>query len=105
MFSMNSLSIPILVAGFIGSTLSLSLSRNITPLWAFMTVIAGTVSAMSLTPLAMKYADFGRGSQDALAFIIGVMGMNALVGVYKFSERFANAPNEILEPHQHEADK
>lgn len=92
MWDENGLQISIISAGFIGGIISLALVRDLTPFRAMMTVCAGTACATYLTPIAMHYSKLGPGSEHALAFILGVTGMNAVAGFFKLSESFANAP-------------
>ncbi len=94
--SPNTLSI--VTAGFIGGVLSLSLVKDLTPFKALMTVMAGTATAYYMTPIIAAYLDKdgAHSNHYAVAFILGVCGMNALAGVFKISESFASAPIETL---------
>ncbi len=76
---------PILIAGFIGSVISLTIFRNMSSFWAFIAVLTGTGCAIYLTPIAAKYVDMGKGEEDALAFIFGAIGMNILLAVRRIA--------------------
>jgi len=84
------------VAGFIGGVVSLSMIRDLTPLKAFGTVLGGTACAAYLTPIALHYTGLAGGAEHALAFFLGVCGMNGVAGVFKVSERFRAKPIETV---------
>ncbi len=88
--------ISVLTAGLIGGVISLSLTSNLTPARALTTVIAGAASAAYLTPIAVAYFELGEGAENALAFLLGVSGMNALAGFFRMSENFAKSPLSTL---------
>ena len=84
------------VAGFIGGVVSLSMIRDLTPLSAVGTVLGGTACAAYLTPIALDFSDLSGSSEHALAFFLGVCGMNGVAGLFKVSERFKSKPLETL---------
>jgi hypothetical protein len=84
------------VAGFVGGVVSLSMLRDLTPLRAVGTVLGGTACAAYLTPLAIEYSGLSGSSEHALAFFLGVCGMNGVAGVFKISEKFKTNPAETM---------
>lgn len=84
------------VAGFVGGVVSLSMLRDLTPMRAMGTVIGGTACAAYLTPIALEYTGLSGASEHALAFFLGVCGMNGVAGVFKISERFRVKPLDTI---------
>lgn len=86
----------VVVAGMVGSVVSLSMIRNLSPLGALGTVVGGTACAAYITPLVVEYSGLTGSSEHALAFFLGVCGMNGVAGIFKISERFRDAPAKTL---------
>ena len=84
------------VAGFVGGVVSLSMIRDLTVLGAIGTVLGGTACAAYLTPIALHYTGLAGSLEHALAFFLGVCGMNGVAGVFKVSERFRTKPVETV---------
>ena len=84
------------VAGFVGGVVSLSMLRDLTPMRALGTVLCGTACAAYLTPIALEYTGLSGSSEHALAFFLGVCGMNGVAGLFKLSERFKMNPIETI---------
>lgn len=84
------------VAGFVGGVVSLSMLRDLTPIRAVGTVLGGTACAAYLTPLAIEYSGLSGSSEHALAFFLGVCGMNGVAGVFKISEKFKADPAKAV---------
>jgi hypothetical protein len=84
------------VAGFVGGVVSLSLIRNLTPLSAVGTVLGGTACAAYLTPIVLEYTGLNGSMEHALAFLLGIVGMNGVAGVFKISERFKSQPIDTI---------
>lgn len=87
----------VVIAGLVGGVVSLSLVRDLTPLKAFGTVLGGTACAAYLTPIALEYTGFSGATEHALAFFLGVCGMNGVAGVFKLSQRFREKPGETFQ--------
>lgn len=87
-----------LIAGFIGAILSLYFIKNLTRTKAAVAVIGGAACAAYLTPWIIVW--FGlRGSEEAesaAAFLIGILGMNIIGGVFFIGEQFKNNPIEFF---------
>lgn len=84
------------VAGFVGGVVSLSMLRDLTPMRAVGTVVGGTACAAYLTPIVLEYTGLSGTSEHALAFFLGVCGMNGVAGVFKISERFKAKPLDTI---------
>lgn len=82
----------IVVAGVVGSVVSLSMIRNLSLTGAMGTILGGTACAAYLTPLVVEYTKLTGASEHALAFFLGVCGMNAVAGLFKVSEKFKADP-------------
>jgi uncharacterized membrane protein YeaQ/YmgE (transglycosylase-associated protein family) len=81
------------VAGLIGGILALSMMPKLTFRKAVTAVIGGAACAAYATPLAVYFFSIeNRNLENALAFVMGVVGMNVLGGIFTLSERWRRAP-------------
>lgn len=86
----------LVIAGFVGSIVSLTFVRGLTPLGAIGAILIGVASAVYLTPVAVEGFDLSRNAENGLAFGLGLFGMNLVGGVFRLSERFRAKPLETL---------
>ncbi|WP_150526835.1 peptidase M48 [Roseibium sediminis] len=80
------------VAGLVGAVVSLGYMRELTPGRAFLYILTGTACAAYGTPLVVKWLAVSGATENGVAFLTGVVGMNILAGVFKVSERFKREP-------------
>ena len=64
-----------LIAGLAGAVLSLLHEPNLTRMKALGQVVSGVASAVYLTPLASEYLGLGVSTHNALAYVMGLVGM------------------------------
>ncbi|EFO31548.1 peptidase M48, Ste24p [Roseibium sp. TrichSKD4] len=81
-----------LVAGLVGAVVSLTFMRDLSPARALLYIITGTACAAYGTPLVVKWLSLTGPTENGIAFITGMVGMNILAGVFKISERFKREP-------------
>ena len=90
--SLLGLKIGTVMAGLIGGVASLAFITNLTPRAGFTAVLGGAICAGLLTPAAAAYLAMTGSMENALAFFLGVCGMNFVGGMFKISEGFMNSP-------------
>ena len=82
-----------LVAGLVGGVLALSMMPQLTWRRAMTAVIGGGACAAYGTPIVAEATGLAsRHMENGLAFVLGVIGMNILGGVFKLSERWRDRP-------------
>lgn len=81
-----------IAAGLIGGVASLAFITNLTPRAGFTAVLGGAICAGLLTPAAAAFLSMSGSMENALAFFLGVCGMNLVGGMFKISEAFKNNP-------------
>lgn len=82
-----------LVAGLVGGVLALSMMPQLTWRKAMTAVIGGGACAAYATPIAAEFLGLAsRHMENGLAFVLGVVGMNVLGGIFKLSERWRDKP-------------
>jgi hypothetical protein len=87
------LKVSTLVAGLIGGVLALSMMPQLTWRKAMTAVIGGGACAAYATPIAAEILGLtSRHLENGLAFILGVIGMNILGGIFRLSERWRDRP-------------
>ncbi len=90
--SLLGLKIGTVVAGLIGGVASLAFITNLTPKAGFTAVIGGAFCAGYVTPALAEYLSVAGPMENALAFFLGVCGMNLVGGIFKLSDRFKQQP-------------
>lgn len=86
------LKIGTIAAGLVGGVASLAFITNLTPKAGFTAVLGGTICAGFFTPAVAAFLSVTGSMESALAFILGVCGMNFVGGLFKISEAFRNKP-------------
>ncbi len=82
-----------LVAGLIGGVLALSMMPQLTFRKAVAAVLGGGACAAYATPVVAELLNLtSRHVENGLAFVLGVIGMNLLGGLFKLSEQWRNKP-------------
>lgn len=82
-----------LLAGFAGGVVSLSYMRELTAWQMALAVLAGTLTAGYLTPLAMFWlGGVPIEAENAIAFLVGLTAMNIIPGFIRLSAAFRNRP-------------
>lgn len=86
------------IAGFIGAILSLYFIKDLTRTKAAVAVFGGAACAAYLAPVLIAW--FGlQGSEEAesgAAFLIGILGMNIIGGVFYIGEQFKSNPFQFF---------
>lgn len=90
--SLLGLKIGTVVAGLIGGVASLAFITNLTPKAGFTAVLGGSICAGVFTPAAASYLAMSGAMENALAFFLGVCGMNFVGGLFKLSDSFKDRP-------------
>lgn len=87
------LKVSTLVAGLVGGVLALSMMPQLTWRKAMTAVVGGGACAAYATPIAAEVLGLGsRHLENGLAFVLGVIGMNILGGVFTLSEQWRKRP-------------
>ncbi len=82
-----------LVAGLVGGVLALSMMPKLTFRKSVTAVIGGGACAGYATPIVADVLSLAsRNVENGLAFVLGVVGMNILGGLFKLSERWRERP-------------
>ncbi len=76
----------VLLAGFMGSVVSLSFVRGLTKKQILLAVLVGVACANYVTPIAMHYLGLPREIELGAAFFVGLTAMNFIPAVLKLSE-------------------
>lgn len=90
------LKFPTLIAGVIGGIISLSFIRNLSLFKGFTALLAGSFCAGYWTAPLAAYIGVSPDSDNAIAFFIGVVGMNLIAGIYKLFEAFSEKPLQTI---------
>lgn len=86
------------VAGLVGGVLSLSMMPRLTFRKAVTAVIGGGACAAYGTPLVVEYLGLSsRNLENGLAFVLGVVGMHILGGIFTMSDRWRRNPSIDLD--------
>jgi hypothetical protein len=87
------LKVSTLVAGLVGGVLALSMMPQLTWRKAMTAVVGGGACAAYATPIAAEMLGLAsRHLENGLAFVLGVIGMNILGGIFRLSERWRDRP-------------
>jgi len=82
-----------LVAGLVGGVLALSMMPKLTFRLSMTAVVGGGACAVYATPIVADLVNLtSRHVENGLAFILGVVGMNVLGGLFKLSEKWRDKP-------------
>ena len=82
----------LVVAGLVGGVASLAFVSSYSPKEGFAAIIGGTACAAYLTPIiAAKFNVMGS-TENAIAFLLGIGGMNIIGGLFKLSAGFRKDP-------------
>lgn len=90
--SLLGLKIGTVAAGLIGGVASLAFITNLTPRAGFTAVLGGSICAGVFTPAAASFLSMTGSMENALAFFLGVCGMNFVGGLFKISDSFRDRP-------------
>jgi len=90
--SLLGLKIGTVCAGLLGGVASLAFISNLTPRAGFAAVLGGSICAGFLTPAAASALSMTGAMENALAFFLGVCGMNLVGGLFKLSDAFKDSP-------------
>ena len=90
--SLLGLKIGTVIAGLIGGVASLAFISNLTPRAGFAAVLGGAICAGLLTPAASSLLNMNGSMENALAFFLGVCGMNLVGGIFQISASFRSTP-------------
>jgi len=84
-----------LIAGFMGSVVTLSFVRDLPRLAMLTSVGTGAVTAHYITPLVWLSWPALSG-QFGISFLIGILAMNLIPGVMQLGEEFSKAPLRFI---------
>lgn len=89
------------LAGFIGGVISLAFMQSLSLTGKILSVFGGAFSAGYFAPLIVHYfyssgASLAAGTENAIAFLTGLIGMNFLAGIYKVSLALREDPSSVL---------
>ena len=87
---------PVAIAAIVGALLSLIMTKGLTPIRAMISLISGFFSSIYCTPLIVSYFDISSDGQNGIAFLLGVIGMNLVNGLYSLSKSFSYSPYPFL---------
>ncbi len=90
--SLLGLKIGTVLVGLAGGVASLAFITNLTPRAGFTAVLGGSVCAGVFTPAAASFLSMTGSMENALAFFLGVCGMNFVGGLFKLSDSFRDRP-------------
>lgn len=86
------------IAGLVGGILSLSMMPRLTFRKAMTAVLGGGACAAYGTPLVVEYLGVAsRNLENGLAFVLGVVGMHILGGIFTMSDRWRRNPSIDLD--------
>ena len=77
----------LLVAGFAGSLVSMENSEKMTIKQGILRAISGTLTANYLTPVFMTILNLNGEIHNAIAFLIGFLGMKAIDFAWSFYKK------------------
>ncbi|MES2729911.1 MAG: hypothetical protein V4621_07455 [Pseudomonadota bacterium] len=80
-------SLATIIFGFFGSAISLSYAKEMTRPRAIVAVIAGTVTAIAVTPLAMHYLNWPNALANGVSFLLGLVTLSAIPVIFSLVER------------------
>lgn len=81
-----------MVAGFAGGVVSLRYVKNLNWWQGLSSVLGGTLTANYLTPVVQFYLKMEQPQEYGTAFIVGLVALNLLAGVFKLSEKWKEDP-------------
>ena len=87
----------VIIAGFVGSMLTMSFVRQLTKPQMATALATGTITAHYLTPLTLYYSGLAVGLENGIAFLIGIMAMNIIPGLLKLSDMFRSDPRSFVQ--------
>lgn len=83
-------------AGLVGGLLSLSYEKKRTPWQAGVSILSGAVLAGYLGPVATEYFSLSEGGASGASFLIGLLAMRIIPGLFELAGRIARNPLEYL---------
>ncbi len=83
-------------AGLVGALISLRFIQGLTWYLALASTLSGAAAASYLTPMVVVAVQAGPGMENAIAFVIGLIGMNVIAGIVKLSVFFATNPVDAI---------
>lgn len=84
------------IAALIGSTIALMLMRGVTFVRALISFIVGFMTSVLGTPILDEYMTFSEATEHGISFILGVIGMNLVSGIFSMSSSFSKNPLTFL---------
>lgn len=84
-----------LIAGVLGSYVSVSNSKELTKLEKIATVFSGGIIATYITPLVSNWMSMNADSEYGLAFVLGYMGLKGVeITIKKLKSKFIKDDKE-----------
>lgn len=86
-----------LIAGFLGSLISLQFLVDIDRMHRFFAVVTGTLSAYYITPFLISYFRVvSDGAASAFSFFIGMTSMSLFAGIFTLLKKWRKDPISFL---------
>ena len=84
------------IASLVGALVALTLTKGLKPIPAFFSLLVGFVTSVFLTPLISSYFEFTATTENGIAFLIGLIGMNLVTGLFSMSKSFSTNPLNFI---------
>ncbi len=81
-----------LLAGFLGSVVSLRFLQTLTVVQAVLAVITGAVVAGYTAPIVQLYLSLSAPVEHGVGFLLGLTSMNLVPGVVRLTDKFKEDP-------------
>ncbi len=91
-FEIFGIKIANLIAGLCGGLVSLVFEKKLSFKRALLLIFVGAISSSYLTPILQHWIDFSEPTENAAAFLIGLMSMNILGGLLRLADSFESNP-------------
>lgn len=85
-----------LLAGFFGSLVALTFTKELTRVQMLMALLTGLLTSAYLTPLVMFYFKITPEINDGMAFIVGLVAMHDVPAIIAIAEIVRKNPLELL---------
>jgi uncharacterized membrane protein YeaQ/YmgE (transglycosylase-associated protein family) len=89
-------SVGIILASIIGAFIGTATKRDTKPLSMIVSVVAGISSAYIFTPLIVAHWGWSTPVHNAIAFLLGLLGMSIITIVLAVLDALKDEPKEII---------
>lgn len=84
------------IASATGAICSLIFSRGLSPIKAILSVFGGFVTSVYMAPTVAQYFNIIGPGENGIAFLLGTVGMNVVIGLVHLTEKFRENPIGML---------